>query len=538
MTLYGVIFMIKTQKAEIILKSIALRESVMEAQGVKEGLKDPLKDFKKLQNKEKLSTRTKLILNSTGLSCQNPIIRNIIHLLEVALYLIKNKGCFIIGEQNTGKSTLFTCFLKEICEKTSGALTTAMLIGNGNISDENRINEISVLLEKVFILVEEFVDESDTNEQLVIGTLKNCMESGTFQKCKKNSKPTETTFAFVGNSYRKINEIDDLLKVKEDIPRIYQDRGLQDRIPLLLPHYHALFGETKYVESDSEVIPIQHLQQIFQELRNVRSDKIYITSEMGISLGRELNIYNSFISALCKLFYYNEEPPKWFICGLVEFLKFFRFILIENKIYNPFNKNSARLIVEMLNYSVEEIDYITFDNDRILIKFCHKNEISKVALTGFGIKNNKAEYDFYKKNKTKIIAPITNHSNDYLILTQEIDGDLPFEYRVYFDNFKEANAKKTDKGDERFNILMLEQIEKYAVMGKQFNEDELKFRGIPKFFQKFASNIIEEEFNYKKSQEVYLSDFSFNSDKIQIINFSRYIKKNIYYRIERSGEYE
>lgn len=342
--------MSKKIKIGDIQKYIALRKPLKDVQGIQEDLKDPLKEYADLASEKEISKKTELLLNSTGISYNNTIIKNCTHLLEIALYSVKNKGCFIIGEQDTGKSTLFTYFLKEIVEKTSGALTTALLIGNANITDENKIKDLDILLEKTFVVAEEFIDESNINDSSVIGTLKNSLESGTLKKCKKIDIETETTMAFIGNSYQKINKIEDLLKLRKDIPQSYQDRGLYGRIPFLLPHFHSLFGKVKYVESDSEVIPVQYLQQILQELRNVSNDKEFITSDMGISSGREIIIYNSFIDAICKLYYYNKEAPRWFIHGWLEFLKFYRSILMEEKVYNPFNKNSIVIKCDIIYF--------------------------------------------------------------------------------------------------------------------------------------------------------------------------------------------
>ena len=60
------------------------------------------------------------------------------------------------------------------------------------------------------------------------------------------------------------------------------------------------------------------------------------------------------------------------------------------------------------------------------------------------------EYDFYKHNPLKEIAPIYDFTKDYLVLTQEIHGDLPFEHRIYFDNIRKHNAEAKDKKDISF----------------------------------------------------------------------------------------
>lgn len=436
-----------------MINKILLKEDIVKAQGITDSLENPIAEYQELVSSRQLSARTKLILNSTGLSHENTIIRQIVHLIEISLYVVKNKGVFIIGEQGTGKSTPFTVFFKNYFEKTSGSLTSARLIGNANISDEQKRRESSILFEKKAVLVEEFTDESEANDQTVTGTLKNAMESKTFLKCKKIQAETETTFAFAGNSYAKIFNMKDLRNILEDIPQKYKDRGLADRIPFILPHFEVLFGDVKYVKESCEIIPTIHLNQIWEELRNLDYNKILIPEKSGINNPREIGIYNSFICGLCKIFYAEIKAPEWFICGWLEFLKFFRSILIEEKVYNPFNQNSARLIVEMLGYSTDEIDYIAFSGNRILIKFDSKGEIYKIALTGFGITENKLEYEFYQKNKSEAIAPIINCGKDYMTLVQKIYGNIPFENRIYFDNLKKYNAEK--RINEMMNLIFL-----------------------------------------------------------------------------------
>ena len=490
------------------------------------------KSFQKVENKtislcdysdffsgKSISWKTKMLLNSTGLSNKNTIIRQVIHLLEISIFLIKNKGLFLLGEQGTGKSTLFTRYFQELFKKAPEVLSTALLIGNGNISSEKKMGEITPLLQEVAVLVEEFINGAEQSDSSVIGTLKDALDSKEFLMCKKVPTPTETTFVFAGNSYEIPSSKEDLTRVTKVFPKNYKDRALADRLPFVLPHFKSLFGETYYVESDEEILPIVHLQQIFRYLRECECDTILVDIENK----REIGVYNPFIHAISILLYPDSTAPEWFTRGWFEFFKFFRSILIAEKIYDPFNKNSARLIIEMLGYSIDEIEYVAFSSDRILIKSNTESKIDKVALTGFGINDNKLEYEFYKNKSLKEIAPILNCTKNYSALTQKISGDLPFEYRIYFDNIKEANAKRTDKKDDEYNSLVLEKIERYAKEDIPFSKEELTFRGIPEIYKILISGILDNIF-HEKTEVDTLRDFSFNKNEIQIVNYSKFLK--------------
>lgn len=501
-----------------MINNIALGKSPSSFQKVKNKA-ITICNYSKLLSNKSISQKMKLLLNSTGLSNKNTIIRQVIHLLEISIFLIKNKGIFLLGEQGTGKSTLFTRYFIELYKKAPEVLTTALLIGNGNVSSEKKMGEITPLLQEVAVLVEEFINGAEQSDSSVIGTIKDALDSKEFLMCKKVPTPTETTFVFAGNSYEIPSSKEDLTRITKVFPKNYKDRALADRLPFVLPHFKSLFGETYYVESDEEILPIIHLQKILKLLRKRKCNTILVDIEDK----REIGIYNPFLHAVSILLYPNGTAPEWFTRGWLEFLRFFRSILIEEKIYNPFNKNSARLIVEMLGYSIDEIEYVTFSSDRILIKSNTESKIDKVALTGFGINDNKSEYEFYKNNTQKEIAPILNCTKNYSVLTQKINGDLPFEYRIYFDNIKEANAKRTDKKDDEYNSLVLEKIERYAKENIPFSKEELTFRGIPEIYKILISGILDNIFQEKTEVDT-LRDFSFNKNEIQIVNYSKFLK--------------
>ena len=502
---------------------ITLREKPKEFQKVTASLKEPIKEFSDLILPKELPSKIKLLMNSTGLSENNTLIRKVIHLTEITTYLLPNKGIFILGEQGTGKSTLFSSYFPDLYKKFSGAITTPSLIGSGNISDESKIKESKVLLDEKVVVVEEFTNENEQTDSSTTGTLKDALESGNFLKCKKVETKTETTFIFIGNSYAPLFSKEELNKIKEVIPSRYRDRALGDRFPFVLPHFHTLFGKTKYVESENEVLPIAYLEQILEALRNRKDSTLWLNMDDK----REIGVFNPFINAVSTLCYPNGSAPEWFISGWLEFFKFFRSILIDEEIYNPFNEKSARFIVSMLGYSIDDIDYVTFSNDRILIKSCVENKIAKVALTGFGVKENMLEYDFYKHTPLKEIAPICDFTKDFLVLTQDIQGDLPFENRVYFNNIRKHNAEVKDKKDDRYNDLILNEIERYIKEDILFSKEKLAFRGIPEFIKISIPPLLSDIFKKKIDiNDINFNDISFNEGEIQIINYINFLKKN------------
>lgn len=506
-----------------LVEKIILREKPSAFQGDFSPLQLPLEDYCKFLEDKTVFFKTKLLLNTTGISHNNTLIRQLIHLIEISLYILKNKGIFLLGEQGTGKSTLFTTFFNEMYEKTSGALTTALLIGNANISNEDKIKEISVLLEKEAVLVEEFADENGNNDQTVSGTLKNALESGTFLKCKSKKCETTTTFSFAGNSYVLLSNLEDLKKIIDDIPPKYHDRGLSDRFPFIMPHFKSLFGKVNYVESQSQILPIVHLQQILKALREC-SYRLLVTEKMGITDEREIGVYNPFIWALCILFYPNGKTPEWFIHGWVEFFKFFRSILLGSKIYKPFNKYSARLIVEILGYDTNTIEYIAFDNDRIILKFRESKELKKIALTGFGVESNKKEYEFTRRNQHENIACILGKDGEYVLIQK--GEELNYDSRIYFDNLsKEHNEKK--KSDNEFNKLMLERMDLYARDNTKFSSEEIYFRGIPEFYKYGILSLVQDIFGKKVSlADINLNDYIYDKEEVKILNFAKFISKD------------
>ena len=87
-----------------------------------------MEQFFTIINEKKLNEKVESILKISGVTKENTIISLITHLLKVSQYLVINKGIFLIGENGTGKSYIYTAFLKDIFPKYSGSMITPALL--------------------------------------------------------------------------------------------------------------------------------------------------------------------------------------------------------------------------------------------------------------------------------------------------------------------------------------------------------------------------------------------------------------------------
>lgn len=250
---------------------------------------------------KKLNEKLETILKISGVTKENTFISLITHLLKVSQYLVVNKGIFLIGENGTGKSYIYTEYLKDIFPKYSGSMITpALLIGDGRATP----NDTECIFDEKAVLIEEICDD-DESSQSSIGILKDTLESGYFKKCKKENKEINISPIFTGNDYNQPNNLSDLISCKDSIPKRYRDKGFLDRVPLLLPHNKKLFGEMNYYKNiASEEFS---LNDVLKNLRETLKEKNYITTDMEIRSEREEKIYNSFLNAITTLLYPNEK---------------------------------------------------------------------------------------------------------------------------------------------------------------------------------------------------------------------------------------
>ena len=474
-----------------------------------------MEEFLATMTDKKLNEKLETILKISGVTKENTFISLVTHLLKVSQYLVKNKGIFLIGENGTGKSYIYTEFFKELFPKYSGSMITpALLIGDGRATP----NDTECIFDEKAVLIEEICDD-DESSQSSIGILKDTLESGYFKKCKKENKGINISPVFTGNDYNQPNNLSDLISCKDSIPKRYRDKGFLDRVPLLLPHNKKLFGEMNYYKNiASEEFS---LNDVLKNLRKNLKEKNYITTDMEISSEREEKIYNSFLNAITTLLYPNEKAPDWFIRGWFELLKFFRSLLIDEKIYNPFNEKSARLIVEILGYDTNDVGYLVFITNRVIVKLKEENNIFKIALTGFGIEENQKEYNFYKSNKNSFISPITEITKTTII--QEV-GDITPDKRIYLDPFNKSR-NEDNKTDEEFNYSILQSMEYCIDRNINFDNEKFSFRGIPDFYKYGLSTIL---FNAIETNvpmdKIKFEDFILNDEDFKILNFVDYLQ--------------
>lgn len=465
-------------------------------------------------SQKKLNEKIETILKISGVTKENTFISLVIHLLKVSQYLVINKGIFLIGENGTGKSYIYTKFFKELFPKYSGSMITpALLIGDGRATP----NDTECIFDEKAVLIEEICDD-DESSQSSIGILKDTLESGYFKKCKKEDKEINISPVFTGNDYNQPNNLSDLISCKDSIPKRYRDKGFLDRVPLLLPHNKKLFGEMNYYKNITS--KEFSLNDVLKNLRENLKEKNYITTDMEISSEREEKIYNSFLNTIITLLYPNEKAPDWFIRGWFELLKFFRSLLIDEKVYNPFNEKSARLIIEIIGYDTDNIDYLVFTTNRLIVKLKEENNIFKIALTGFGIEENQKEYNFYQSKKNSFISPITKITKTTII--QEV-GDITPDKRIYLDPLNKSRNEE-NKTDEEFNYSILQSMEYCIDRNINFDNEKFSFRGIPDFYKYGLSIILFNAIGTNVPMDkIKFEDFIFNNEDFKILNFVDYL---------------
>ena len=453
------------------------------------------------------SEAIKVLLNSAGYGEGNILYFSLMFLIKIIILCIKRKGILILGEERTGKSALYTLCIDGII-KISGIPTIPMLRGNAN-SD----NSLCLLKEKVVILEE--IGGLLENAKEFISLIKDSFESGYFFQNQKQITPTELTLIITGNNYFSLDSFKDLENIDflKNLPNGFNDRAFKDRIALLLPHYHNLQGKIRYIEVGQEKMPTVYLKKMLFDIRDEKLEFLLEDYKNNFN-ERDLKIFNEFIFALGKLCL-KDKIPNWFIQGWLEVLQHFRFLLTDGKFYNPFNEKSARLIIEILGYHVEDIEFVGFDTNRIIIKLRNTETFHKIPLTEFGRKDNIKEIEILKSYKLDGVARVIEYDENGDLLIQEAGNYLP-DKRIYFDNILKINNEK-NKTDEEFNNLLLKSMAKNI-----HNTPEYNFRGISIQYKLYATEMVKSYFRY--NGEVNYEDFLFNENSVKILNFSKYVK--------------
>lgn len=490
-----------------------------------------LKFFVNEQKNNTIIKKKKLILNTIGIDSEtNTFITSMIELINIASITTKCSGMICSGENSMGKSALLTLVFKDLAYIYSGIPTEAELRGSKITSNS------LCLFEKIYVVFEEFNDTEEKKGNF-IKELKQVIESGFFQKNGLEKTNCEVFIKMNCNSYKVFKSFKEInyTNLSQDIPQAFNDKGFCDRIPFHLPYFKSFMGNKYYVSNDDiEGINIIEFAHIILALRDVDYSLSYVYhEEIEKELENNFNdrdwcAINKLTSAIIKIFYPDlKDIPTWFIRGVIEFVLFFRTLRKpDTQAHNPFNKKSARFILEILGYSTQNIEYIFFDEDRICIKLREKNECLKIALTGFALEKNNLEFDFFKRGLVQsnfFNAPIELMNNGILML-QEMNGDIPFEERIYFDNLLEKQHSN-EKTDKEFNDIIINNIQYLAKSKNEFDKN-IRFRGIPNFMLNMIKNNIISIFKINISEkDINKIDFTLDKNgEIKLLNYYKYIK--------------
>ncbi len=341
-------------------------------------------------------------------------------------------------------------------------------------------------------------------------------ESGRFLKHNQVITKTETSFLFVANNYMKGYNLQSytLDKLFSRLPKIFlEDEAIFHRYPFIIPHYKKTFGEIKFVNNDTTGIYIEDFARVLKELKE---KKCLINLEKYNLKNRQLRNFYKGISSFIKIVYpesviKENVVPEWVIDGVFEFVKHFNSFTLNKEVYNPFNANSAKFIAEMSGFSIEKIEWVMFDEERILIKNFGEDIVHKIGLTGYGIEQNIKEYAYYQENPENILD-ITFLSEEGKHMKQKAE-DLYSEDIIWIG----GNKKITD---DDFNKWTIKKIEEGS-----FNERFDVFKGIPDFFVKIAEIETKRIFQCSNPQ-VTKKNFVLVDGEIKFVNFSKFIRED------------
>lgn len=475
-----------------------------------------------LQEKSSLNERITLIFSSCGMSIDNSLYYILVNLFKLSLLLEKGLGMISIGEKETGKSGLYDLIFNEIATIVSGLPTEAELRGDarGNSKGEN-----SSLLEKLVLVFEEINIGNNSQFDKILSLIKDVLMRGKYLKNKTIEEKVSCSIMINANNYSHFKNLEELQgkDILSSLPTPFQyDSALIDRFSCILPHYKSLFGKIKY-PTEVEVIPIIALEKTIQQQRNKKT--FFIKSDEEIS-SRLLKTITLIVSGITKLLYPEIEDekdiPKWLINGIVEFVKHFNSIANQEvKVYNPFNSNSLEFILEILGYDIKNIKFALFHKERLILGLKKKQVIYKIALTGFGIEENKKEFEFTQNSSYPLLATIEKASSDFRVIQYK-----PHDF--YTSNLITLSTKGLDfKSMKEHNEDLIKSIQVSVDLEKDINFSDEKFEGIPTFQLKLLQKEVQRIFGFTNEILPKISRKNFAIDKngeLKLINFSEFIK--------------
>ncbi|MGL4865759.1 MAG: BREX system Lon protease-like protein BrxL [Cetobacterium sp.] len=525
------------------LKKISMKKSIEEVlisktpyaktQNYKMNESD-VENFKEYIENTDLKTKFEDLLTSIGIDFnKNTLFTLLTEVTKLVALPEKNFNLLLVGEKSQGKSGLCTYVLSENSKTIAGIPTVAELRGNQTSKDS-----ASPLLDEKILLIEEIADSADSINSIPL--LKTALESREYQKYNKIRQRTDTSVIITANNYNDFKDYKSITTTKlvDTFPKPSKDEAFLNRFNGILPHYNNLFSK-KYYSENGFGFPSVLLQEVLKSYRDIPS-KLY-NIDLGEVEGRNITQIFSIINGFAKLFFAESTPPKYFIDAIGEWAKYINSLTsFKATGTTPFNSKWCGLIKELF-YKDKDVKYFSFLSDsRVLVKFNDSNTNSTnsqiLALDGFGVKENKEDWDLYDKYKNdSLLEKITNLTQEDKILEISLSGDIATSRKYDCDG---KQLPFTPTNDDEFNDLVISEIEKYAIFGNESPKlKELNFRGIPSFLEKDLRKNIERHLELTNLIDMPKTTYTINENNIKFLNLTKLRKKSLGISLSNGDKY-
>ena len=174
-----------------------------------------------------------------------------------------------------------------------------------------------------------------------------------------------------------------------------------------------------------------------------------------------------------------------------------------------------------MGFDVDQIDWVSFNKERIIIKKLGESFISKIALTEYGVKQNEKEYNFYFENpqyKNEIMRVISIE-NEGILLKQEVSNYYSKKI-IYYNN---SSSSIYDNNIEEKNKQIIQDIQDSVDRTRQIEWIE-EFIGVPNFMLKEAEKISKAIFN-PINKKISRRNIVLIDGDIKFLNFSELIEE-------------
>lgn len=469
-------------------------------------------DYSNLLTEESFYMFLKILLGSIGYSVDNTVYCIVTNLFKLCGFFGENVYSILLGEKSTGKSGLKDLIFTKDIERFSECPTIPNLRG-----EKNGNNSSKTPFEKRGIFIEEVGNIENGKFSGILGFFKEVWGSKSFKKKDKEETLTKTNVTFILNNYSTFKNLKDIKRndLVSNLPSEFQnDEAIYKRFFMILPHYKSTLGKIKYVAIDQSVIPIISLEEIFSSFQEMKIELELEKYGLAGLEGRDDRNFSAVIRLMESIFFYNlikenKAIPEWFIKGVIEFIKHFNSIAENKEIHIPFNSNSAIFILNLLGFDIEKVEFVLFHQERILVKQKEEDFFHKIALTGYGIEQNKKELEFYKENPDKVVK-ILSLTEDGIRMKQEYAD-------IYSSQIIEISSSfKSKTTDEEYNKLIIKLIQR----GEDVSE--YNFRGVPKFLTKIATRIIKDKFG-DGEKKISKKNYVLQDGDIKLLNFGEFI---------------